>query len=444
MAITLRLSNYAQTVTSDLLGGTLYGLMDSWNTVYGDGKVIETLTLTCRGKTDAEIMTAVQVISEMQESVRLFWDNPLNGKSIWWEEKADSETAKRALVYSIELIPIQRSRYTRLLGKQTAFYSLVVEHDEISEDVSETTIIDNRAIVGYGGKYTIAAIKGSAPARISSLEVKSLHTDYNCSRFYAGIRPTGPGIADYRPIIDMSYAIAGTGTTINGSTATISFDSYNELDEFRIRLPFSNLNLTYYSHMVGDYWVLMNGSGSQSSDEFLVRLKSGYYLKKKVHEDILLDGTTAYNVIGMISIPPIGYRSEGLGAGAIYHYELDLCAKRLSGNSDLTISEFILIPAKHFIHIQDAEIEYQDAYVLSKTLEDGNVGAWQLAYGVMNVEEPVITNFCNWEVPIEGGCFTLFVPYCAPAPFEPADPESYSHLHITMKAFLRHRMHREA
>ena len=52
--------------------------------------------------------------------------------------------------------------------------------------------------------------------------------------------------------------------------------------------------------------------------------------------------------------------------GAIYHYELDLCAKRLSGNGNLVISEFILIPANHFIHIQDAEIEYQDAYVLSQ------------------------------------------------------------------------------
>ena len=243
----------------------------------------------------------------------------------------------------------------------------------------------------------------------------------------------------------MDKASVGHGTTINGGVATISFDAYNESDDYRIRLPLNNLNLTYYSHMVGDYWLLMNGISDQSSsDEFLVRLKSGYYLKKKVHEDILLDGTTAYNVIGRISIPPIGYRSEGLEVGAIYHYELDLCAKRLSGNGNLVISEFILIPANHFIHIQDAEIEYQDAYVLSKTLEDGNIGAWQLTYGGTNVEEPVITNFCNWEVPIEGGCFTLFVPYCEPAPFEPADPESYSHLHITMKAFLRHRMHREA
>jgi hypothetical protein len=87
------------------------------------------------------------------------------------------------------------------------------------------------------------------------------------------------------------------------------------------------------------------------------------------------------------------------------------------------------------IFTEGAEVEYNNAYVEFKTLEDGNVVAWQKKEANDYIDKTLLPGNINWQLPIEGGILV----FCA------SDTDTITDtVTVTLKAFLRHRMFREA
>jgi hypothetical protein len=448
MAIVLRLANYAQTTTYNLLSGDLYALIESWTTDFGEtGQIIETMTLVAMGETDSSIMAAAQTLTEMKDNCEDFWGDQMNNKSIWWEEKATSETAKRAICYSIDLLPLPRSKYTQLLGGQTAFFKLTVIHDEIYEDVSETTIVNAQSMSVLAGTKVVSAIAGSAPARISQVLVEGVNGVDSKSALWIGIRPTGYGTSLFQRYWNAPLGTLGTGATessvawgypaAGNNVVDIEF-STNNLSVCRLSLQLYDVGNARYDDNVGEYIVLMRFTLiTGSSGEILVQAQSGYPGSKKVHEAVILDDAIPdMKAIARITLPPTGGRSEtGNASDCLANYEFDIYAKRLSGDYVLRIDGFYLTPAKHCIFTNSAEIEYGNAYVEFKTLEDGSIVAWQKNDSNDRVEKTLLPGNVNWQFPIEGGIVALAA----------SDTDTITDtVTLTLKAFLRHRVFRDA
>ncbi|MBN1535184.1 MAG: hypothetical protein JW908_00525 [Anaerolineales bacterium] len=450
MAIVLRLANYAQTITYNLLTGDLYALMDTWSTDFGDmGEMVETITLAARGETDSAIMTAAQTLTELQDNCIDFWGDKLNNKSVWWEEKTADETAKRALIYSIDLLPLQKSKYTKLLGGSTAFFKLTVIHDAIYEDVSETTVVNAQSMSCLSGTKTIAAIKGSAPARISQVLVTGVNGVNSKEAVWLGIRPTGYGTTLYQRYWEAAYGDLGADSSLasdvtwgfpasSNNVVDITFATDNTLTTCRINLQLLDADSARYDDNVGDYIVLLRYKlVTGSSGEILVQAQSGYEDGKKIHEAVILDDDALnMKAIARISLPPTGARSEtSISSDDLANFEFDLYAKRLSGDYVLRVDGYYLIPAKHCIFTEDAEVEYNNAFVEFKTLEDGSFIARQKNSSSNRVEKALLPGNTNWVLPVEGGILVLA------AANTDVNTDTVT---VTLKAFYRHRMFREA
>ena len=162
MAQVFQIKNDSGGTTYDLLSANLYILPETWETdVHGDGLVTESMIIG-GAVTDANARSAIQTLDEFINQINLWFSDPFEDESIWAHIYSDGETAKRVLVYEMEITPIVESKLNVLLGTGGAKYNLVIVRDEQFEDASITTFVNAQTLNNYGATTnTIGAIAGA-------------------------------------------------------------------------------------------------------------------------------------------------------------------------------------------------------------------------------------------------------------------------------------------
>lgn len=422
MALVMRLCDIDATAGTlyDFLTGELKPVLGSWKTAPGgDGKTTETMQLASVTGTDANIIAAVQKIDELRDQVRDFFANKKTGKSIWFEINAAAETAKRALVYSITLVPVNVMTHTALLGYKAGFYQLTIVRDELWEDKTLSVIQTGvGGVTTLGGTDAISATPGSAPGRISYATFSAISGGGGpLTKVWAGIRPAGPGTANFSPMWELENGTRGTDATLVTDAAAspdagannavnVDFGTDTSLVE-RIGMTVDQSTAsTNFHHFTGDYLVLarcyLTAAGTVG-----IQMKTGYtsnatYVARP--EKYITNTAYQFIELGEISLPPFAYRDVLQATVILKNFEIQLHAERVAGTPQLRLDCLVLIPTAHFLKAAGASINFSGtaSRLTVYTHEDGEKASinWSTA------DEPdaaVVAELRNWQVPIEGG-----------------------------------------
>ncbi|RPI24875.1 MAG: hypothetical protein EHM70_20745 [Chloroflexota bacterium] len=418
MATVHRITNVSQSASYDFLTGALSILSDTWQmSPPQDGKVVETFSLVAKGATDANIMAAVQTIDELAEAVRLFRDNKKQGNSIWYEYKTTDEASKRALIYSITLMPVSRIFYTPMLGRNAAFYDLAIERDAVWETYAGTTATDTNNPC-LGGVMSLAAQAGALPARISSAVITGLADGGTIDRLWLGIRPVNSGLADFNPLWELELGTPGTGfATATDADASPAAGANNSLIGAVGTSSAEAAGITVVQaapaavsdDFVGNYLVLLRAKLS-AANQVLLQMKCGFSSAATfapVGEPRPF-ADTAYRFVemGEISIPPFSYRNGAQGPDMLKNFEIQIWAERTGAAVNLSLDCLVLVPTDHFVSTAGAAIVAGGARERIYTFEDGE----QQAIGLSATDEPNVNLEChprNWHIPIGGGSLVV-------------------------------------
>lgn len=218
MAKVLRLANKAQSTTADILSG--YLAFSEWFTSPGDAVTSESFLLAARGS-DANIIGAANNISELASKAVDFHSDPLEEESIWFEAKATDETAKRSLIYDIDLQPVQDGAFAaQLLGKSGAYYTLDIQRHPAWENVAASTYTGAGKSC-TGGKWLPTVAEGTMPGRIRRFMLGGVSGAGTIAEMWVGIRPLYEnGATNFDPVFDLTDSeevtakvdILGTGS----------------------------------------------------------------------------------------------------------------------------------------------------------------------------------------------------------------------------------------
>ena len=202
MAIVCRLATESAGTTYDFLTANLRIQDNSWRirTTRG-GDLVSTFNLVGR-TTDANILAAAAAIDEIIEEHELWHSNQFYEESLWFEYSATDETAKRALVKSIDFYSMPQGIFTPVLGETGVFYKMAITHG-IWEDRSVTSVSVQTNKTTLGSTYTQAAIDGSAPARLSETRFQGQNVAGTLKEVWFGIRPTRDGLTEFEPLWEL-------------------------------------------------------------------------------------------------------------------------------------------------------------------------------------------------------------------------------------------------
>lgn len=465
MAVVHRIANSDGTITYNFLTAVLKIKADDWTTsIDSEGRTVESMILVGKD-TDANIIAAAQTIAELQESVKLFSESPFNYYSIWYEYSATAETAKRALIYDIQFKPVPRSVYGPTLGKGGSFYSLVITHSSKWEDRTFTSAwgIGGGTFSCLGGTVTLAAIKGSLPARLSQFVIgryagSGVAAD-PITRLWTGIRPTRYGVSSFVPKWELEdgTAVEDTAGAIETGASIVGLAPANCMEcDFatktglyrRVLISIDDVIAdTNYNHFIGSYLVLLRYKLS-AAGTVGVQMRTGFVDNAPFapHEEKYVTSTAwRYVELGEISIPPFSVRSDS-GALHIQSFEIGILAERLSGTPSIFLDCLILIPSEHIATATGSDVYFdatpdpdESGIANYYSYEDGETSA----VGLFSVGAAVSVNvtldytFRNWEIPIDGGLFVM-------AGEQEALQDLDDVVSASMYYYPRHRVHREA
>jgi len=423
MAIIHRLANYDQSVTfSFLAGGTLQPMLDTWQTssITSDGTIVESCTL--RGiNTDANLISAVNTLGDLAESIRRFLSDHNEGDSVWYEiNVASGETAKRAVLYRLNIRSVFISKYTPLLGQGAALYELDFERSAAFEDTTYQSTVAGSPN-SLGGTISLSALDATLPGRIQEAYITSSNA---LEEFWIGIRPTGAGVADFNPLWQCEDALTlGTDTTIQSDAAASPGTTNNVLrttfaggtamaNRFIIKLDDVTASTSYF-HFVGKYLVLLRCK-VDSGATVGVRMFSGYdntltaIYQPTYYRPVYGITNTLYmfKELGVISIPSFGYRRLLRNVALIKNFTIGVQAERTggSGSNAIFCDCLVLIPYTHFIHASKAEMSAaRVVHVYMDEMGESSALMSESAVALANME--VQSN--NWEYPVDGGLLVL-------------------------------------
>jgi len=423
MAMIHRLADYTQGSTFNFLaGGTLRPLLDTWQTsaITPDGTIVESCTLFAKN-VDANIISAVNQIEDMAESIRRFLKDRTQGDSVWYEISADSvEYTKRAMLYSLNIIPASVDKYGPWLGQGAAFYELEFERSAAFEDVSYQSTVAGSPN-SLGGTIALSALSGTLPGRIQEAYITSANA---LEEFWIGIRATGAGVADFNPLWQCEDALTlGADTTVQSDAAASPGTTNNVLrttfaggtamaNRFIIKLDDVTASTSYF-HFVGEYLVLLRCK-VDSGATVGVRMFTGYdntltaIYQPTYYRPVYGITNTLYmfKELGVISIPSFGYRRLLRNVALIKNYTIGVQAERTGGTGSNAIycDCLVLIPYQHFIHASKAEMSAaRVVHIYMDEMGESSAVMTESAVALANME----LQSTGWEYPVDGGLLVL-------------------------------------
>ena len=426
MTAILRIANYNQSSTYDLLAGTLALLDNTHNTrLAGDGTVVESMVVG-GAATDANIEVAVNTIDEFAEEARLFFENKQTYKSVWYEAGYDGEPSKRALVYGIELKPLHPDKFHgQMLGGGIAVYELAITRSARWEATAVSTAVTGTSISTLGGEVDLAAIDGDLPGRIEKLTFSGSADDSGpIDRIWAGIRPIGPGKSAFNPLWE-----AESGTL--GATASLATDadaSGGASNNCVSIAPDGTVRDVFresvgqalggnYNHMIGRYLVLLRYKLSAAENVFIYG-RDGYLdtLADMSRPKLVTATAWRFLELGEVSIPPFALRDAAfttLGTNAVYQFVMNVLAYKDAEAGAVTLYAdcLVFIPSTHYTYSENSaveEVDYTGVYTSSIhfTFEDGKQMAIYRDENSIPTSN-LVPEFRNWHYPIEGGTLVI-------------------------------------
>lgn len=346
---------------------------------------------------------------------------------LWWLHFAlDGETEKRSLLYRGALA--QRAENAGVAGaflkKGTMRANLQLDRQPFWESISGTTQSDT-SVSADGGTMSLTDPGGTAPARINLTHLAGAQEESNgpIGRCWIGIRPEYNGLSAFEPVWACEDGTNGTDATDAGEPTAVTSNKVVvsfATDTSLVRRMFISVGdvLSSYGHLVtenthyfGTYRVLVRArvTGATTCG---MEMRYGYDATdanlKRYTAEYPDDTDWRYYDMGEILIPP-----EGPYATDAYNCAIHLFAERLEGSGNLELDCIMLVPAEHFMYLNDVEIQYHSGTTVTR-----GVRAYVTPYDVQRVALYVEEfssdtspefSFPNWYLPAGEDSQLVFV-----------------------------------
>lgn len=318
-------------------------------------------------------------------------------------EQAEGESnPRRALIYDLEVRPLNSDGFEYLQSRNIARYEVVVTRDEWENTAQRTAITQSN--MASGDKKSIAAA-GTLPGRIARVLLEpgsGIGTGATATtRHWFGIRPTYSGTSGFVGEWDWTDGTMGTDTSVVGSTVVTTFNTQTAMVP-RVTLKLSDIVGSNYDDFTGEYLLVTSVStGGGGASRFGLQV-SGDGVES---EPIYLGSTASINQIfevGTIRIPSQSVRDV---SASLANVSIVFSAERIASTGSMTISKVYAVPMKHFCYLEGTLDSAQSSGFValymhpeSEPLQvnsDGSVVTF-------NAENRAIV---NWQVPVEGGIF---------------------------------------
>ncbi|MHC4488918.1 MAG: hypothetical protein ACYSW7_07040 [Planctomycetota bacterium] len=296
-------------------------------------------------------------------------------QSVWLRVKSDTGSSRRTLVKDWERTDIAREGFFDPVtgsGGEIISEWAITRHPDW-EDITQTDVtvsgfvdMNGEAVDLYTDEPTLHG--GSEIGRIEELHVANSSGDIR--QLWIGIKPTGAAVthdtvipcedANNNLVLVNSSTEETDGTGVTGTVVQTSFAT---LATYGGR--FANSMYPKESTMFGQ-WVILLRAKLTASGEVMMRMgvSSGATpigAEWEFQQDVYLTSTEwVLYEMGTITLPPGMWRDAS--ANAFYQgpgdQMLAIAAERLSGSCELRCDEWIMIPYEHFLHLPEADAEF--------------------------------------------------------------------------------------
>ena len=409
-----------------------------------DGTATTSFTLrSLSGVTDAQIRAQIDALSDIAETIDLYWSDPLVVDDIWLKMYADGETACWSLIHKMVIQPAPMSLYTPLMGYNYAQYTVAITHDNWREKTTSKILertklqcfssADNQWIKRIIPIANITStLGGSLPGRMN-IELYSSYYSREINRVWVGLKPKYNGTTnvtnsytDFQPFWQLKNGTLGTDAATRQATSCwpgsktncvrVSFATTGVMTQRVAITPTQSTGASPIQHnqFVGKYLVLLRCS-LDAAGEVGLKLKVGFqggenYVEK---ETKYFDNTAwRYLELGEVYIPPYGRSgSYEYTFNDIALTELQIDAERTTGNCNLDMNGLMLIPSQHMAYIDDINLDYTSetsnygrVYVIDKP--DGTKDVKSINSTGYRREVP-LAYFRQWETPQDGALLII-------------------------------------
>lgn len=349
-----------------------------------DGAIVRTFSFRFTASTKALARTAANAfITALRQG--LDWnENDLSPYSWFLKEAADGETAVRSLVLNWDAwATVDGSAIDAYQTMNTSIYvDLALTVQDHREEATKTTLTVSSASADYaiGKKLQLGVTAATDLSRLFFKLTSSLTgTGVFLYRVWVGLMPA-PEITAILPDENFQHIwkfdnwdtdILGTDSTETTSTgsygtnivkttfATVATMARRAL--LNVQDIYAAASATDYAFQArGEFMVLLRYKVDSGTGTVLARLGVSGSIADAVayNEAVLLDDSGSYRFaeMGVIKIPPRGLRHEMTVPDIFGSVCLTLDAQRLSGNATVVWDTLTLIPYKHFLSIEDADI----------------------------------------------------------------------------------------
>lgn len=336
-------------------------------------RLMWTCTLA-KAETPANIRTAVNDLRLFLNAAMEYVADPISEYSLYFRWQTGGEEAKRSLVYSYTLEPLDNDVEDIHLEANAARYVLSLTLAASFEEREAQTVTQN-SVSSVGGAWNLSSLiqGGEVPGRIPLLKVGVNSSSVNFEKMWIGIRPLRGGVGAagtnfyFDPVLDLStqYSLGVTGVS-NSTSQPNTVNSQHMEDDFSggedLAFKFSyNLGSSANAYL-GRYLVLLRCKITSGSGVCLARVSTSYS-SPEYSKPVAL-GTTQY-------ISNTAWRFVELGEielpGGRGHSSLDLQSLRVnletgraSGDAELGTDCLVLIPAEHYVTWSGADFGTSD------------------------------------------------------------------------------------
>ena len=448
MATILKLADKSNGVSYDFLTGVLRFQIDTWTTTPSgeEGMMLESVTLRAVG-TDANIISAVETITELAEKCELWFNDDKRTESVWFHYSATNETAKRALVYDLSIVPIAVGKFSPLLGATGAFYQLTFNRDEAWEDISGIAIhlTDYSTLGALASTEALAAILGDYPARIDWVLLrKTAGAESPVTKIWGGIKANRYGLASVTYKYECEGGTAGTDAAVTtDATASPGGGGNTKMQvTWATTTLVARLRVNPFAadDCAGRYMVLLRHKANTSTSVG-IQLATGFGSSASAvdvitNAEVIVTSTTSWHLteLGEVSVPPARYQ----GTYTLENVFLRIYAERLTAGTTWDMDCILLIPMDHYFSA-DVTLDYSTGNIdkiYIYTIENGDVYTQQLQVSTSKlVNQPRATTI-NWVYPIGGGTFCFA--------FDNVSGSQLTEtLDFNLNYYSRHRVHHE-
>lgn len=339
-------------------------------TVTPDGLLERRYLVTGGSDTVNDILADLEDLEEIGHYAREWVRDGMKRYPLWLKEHASGELSKKTLVYDVSLTPVNRGTVDHLFNTNSFFGELTVLTEPYFEIDSSETLTDSS--VGMNGDtVSIGSNSGSIDARIS--EFRTIQT-VTMGKFWAGIRNTNYGTADFDPVLDMGAINSGHGTdtsrvvdanALSGNATQTTFATDASLVARQTLNLDDIITATNYEHFVEKYTAVLGYATSATSTTYGIQLKHGYGDLQQLEEVFVTPADTNYHYVelGDVEIPTVAFRSV-LTDFEIGEHKFSVLAERLSGAGSLSFDVIILIPKRRQLIFSPSSSATSTAYAI--------------------------------------------------------------------------------